>query len=75
MVNDFRVSPRKGAPSEFIRFSKHTEDSLLDAGFVTWDIIINFLYSTPNVLGVNKAHEMQRTLKAHETIIVMKKPE
>lgn len=68
VVNDLRIG------GKFIRFSVDTEFSLQRAGFETWDIGINFLYSTPGVIGANKAWQDKRFIKAHEYFIVMKKP-
>lgn len=69
VVNDFR---RGG---KLIRFSTDTEHSLQRAGFETWDIGINFLYSTPGVIGARRARENKQFIKAHEYFIVMRKPE
>jgi len=68
VVNDLRSN------GKFIRFAKHTEESLERAGFETWDIGINFLYSTPGVIGANKSWQDQRLIKAHEYFVIMKKP-
>lgn len=73
VVNDFRKSPSYGEPSRLIRFSRDTEIGLEKAGFQTWDIGINFLYSTPSVIGVHKRAELKQLLKSHEYILVFKK--
>lgn len=74
VVNDFRRSPAPGEPTKLIRFSKDTENLMTKAGFELWDMVINFLYSTPSVIGINKCAEMKRTLKSHEYILIFKKP-
>lgn len=73
VVNDFRKSPSKNEPSRLIRFSRDTEMCMEEAGFETYDIGINFLYSTPSVIGVNKRAEQKQLLKAHEYILVFRK--
>jgi DNA modification methylase len=73
VVNDFRKSPSKGEKSRLIRFSRDTEIGMEKAGFETYDIGINFLYSTPSVIGVNKRAELRQLLKSHEYILVFRK--
>lgn len=73
VVNDFRAVPSKGEKSRLIRFSRDTEMCMEEAGFETYDIGINFLYSTPSVIGVNKRAELKQLLKAHEYILVFRK--
>lgn len=68
IVNDWRAN------GKFIRFSMDTELGLRKAGFESWDIVINYLHSTPSVIGINKSVEQKRFLKAHEYIVVMRKP-
>ena len=75
VVNDFRKSPSKGEPSKLIRFSRDTELCMEKAGFDVYDIIINFLYSTPSVIGVNRLAEEKRVVKSHEYILVFRKPD
>ena len=75
VVNDFRRPRAPGEKSELILFSDDTKRLMKKAGFEMWDIVVNFLYSTPSVIGINKCAEMHRTLKSHEYILVFKKPE
>ena len=73
VVGDFRRPEYSGGKSKLIRFGRHTEVLFEKAGFETWDIGINFLYSTPSVIGVHTAAKMGRLLKSHEYILVFKK--
>ena len=74
VVNDFRKPVTNGQPSKLIRFSRDTEICMETAGFETYDIGINFLFSTPSVIGVNKFIEMKRLLKSHEYMLIFRKP-
>lgn len=73
VVNDFRRPTAPGKPAKLIRFGRDTELGMERAGFETFDIGINFLYSTPSVIGVNKRAELKQLLKAHEYILVFRK--
>lgn len=73
VVNDWRGVARKGEEPRFIRFTRDTELGLEKAGFEIYDYIINFLYSTPSVIGVNKRAELKQMIKSHETILVYRK--
>lgn len=73
VVNDFRKPRSKDSDTEYLCFSRDTQNCLEKAGFRMWDTIINFLYSTPNVISARQRFREKMMVKSHEYILVFRK--
>jgi hypothetical protein len=68
MVGDFRLH------GKFYTFAADCVNLFKDVGFEPWDWIVYNQY-TPSIIGVGKAIDRKYTVKAHEHILVFRKPE